>query len=126
MSTKTARESIVTAAQAVLPDGWTVYSQPPETVAAPALVVGPRDPYIVRLTARQWDLQLRLSLMVPRSAGAIALDLIDDAIDLLRPAVLALPYVAWQTVGGLGVVTEGDVKYLLAVVDITLAHDPEA
>lgn len=125
MGAKAVRQTLATAAAAALPDDWTVYAAPPTVVAGSALVIGPRDPYIRRVTYRQHELALRLSLMVPLALGADALDVLDDAVELLRPAVLALSTVAWQTVGGLGLTDVGDVQYLMAAVDLTALYDPE-
>lgn len=125
VSAKTTRTGLATALQAIAPDGWVVLASPPEVTPAPAIVIGPRDPYRVRLTGTQDDLGLRLSLLLPRVAGADAMDVLDDAIDEVRAMLLTTPGVGIASIGGLGTVKEGDVVYLLAAIDITYAFSAE-
>lgn len=120
-TTQEARESLAEAIAAST--GWLVFAAPPDVVASPCVVVGPREPYVTRLTARQWELGLRLTLMVPAAAGSeAALAALEAAIDALRPDVLALPNVTWTQVGNVGPVSDGDVKYIAATIDCKLAY----
>lgn len=123
-STSTTRRELAADLAEDLDDAWHVYSEPPANVTVPAIVIGPRDPYIVRATVKAWDLQLVASIVVAVAAPS-PLDEIDRAIDALRTAVLARSDVRWESVRGPQLATQAGVEQIVAGVDIVISYKPE-
>lgn len=126
MGTKAAREAVATVVRAAVPDGWVTYPAPPDTLSSPAVVIGPRDPYVQFLTYKQAELLLRLSLLVPRNLGTAAMDVMDDAIDAVRAALLNASDVLIAKVGEHAVVSEGNTDHIAAIIDIAVSYDPSS
>lgn len=117
------RAAIATALRSAVPVGWTVYaSPPPGGPAVPCAVVGPRSPYREMTTFQIETVHLAVTLLVPVTAGESALDVLDAAIDRVRPALMAVPEVAWERVEGVGTVTsQGGVEYVAGSIAISVA-----
>lgn len=117
---KEARQEIAAAISAVMPDGVTVYPSPPEGITAPAVVISPRQPYRRPVSYCDYELQMRVNVGVQRNASTAGMDMLDDLIDLIIPALNSIPYVAWQAVSDIGVTQDiGSVDYLFGSIDIT-------
>jgi hypothetical protein len=112
-----ARRAIVGALAAEFGESAVVYSAPPETVTAPALVVAPRTPYRNPSTFCQYELNLRIVALVQRGVGG--LDGLDDMMDRVLIAVNTLDSVMWTAVGDIGTTQDvGSIEYLTASIDI--------
>ena len=117
---KAKRAALKTAIAAAMPSGWAVYSSPPETVTAPAVVIGPRSPY------RQWgsfgteDVNVQLTVLVPRALGADALDNVDDALDTVLGAIDTVANAMPMEVTTVGLSQAAGVDYVTAVLDVTV------
>lgn len=121
MATKDERAAVATAIRAVVPTGWAVYASPPSSFSAPCLILGPGEPYREPHTYRRERLQLRATVLVQVAAGNLALDVIDDALDDVLPAINALGDIAWERVTNIGEVTNtGGADYISAQVDIVV------
>lgn len=102
--------------------GWSVYASPPETVTAPAVVVGPRPPY------RQYGtfaggselVNLAVTLLVPRSLGMSALDVLDPAIDTVLGALDGVANLTFAEVPTVTMEAAAGVDYVTARIDITV------
>lgn len=99
---------------------FTVHPGPLDNPSVPGIVIGPRGPYIERLTFRQYRVNLVLTVLLPRAAA-------DRAMDLFDAAFLAI----WQqlpagaeilAIGNILGVTQGigGVEYMTATMDISL------
>ena len=113
------REALATVLRGELGDTVTVYSSPPETTTAPAVTIGPGRPYINVNSYGTDQARLRLTIQVPRSAGAPGLDDLDQLVWDVRLAVLTIPAFAWTEVQAVGVMQDtGAVQHLTAIVDL--------
>jgi hypothetical protein len=114
-----ARHELASVLAAQLP-GWSVYAEPPATVHAPAIAMGPGDPYRKPQGYRLDDVRIRLALFLSEGSQLV-LDLMDDALDTVLSILRTQPIVAVESVSQVGRVTEvGGVGYLGAVIDLTL------
>ena len=117
------RRELAAILEAALP-GWSIYPEPPAGVVAPAVAVAPGEPYRTTTAYRMEEVQLRLLVLL--SAGATgALDLLDDAIELVLLALMSQPTnaatpLAVRQVGSVGLIQDiGGVQLLSATVDVT-------
>lgn len=121
MDAKSKRAALALALVEALPDGWTVYASPPETVTAPSVVIGPRAPYREWGTFGTEDVNLQLSLLVPRALGASALDVLDEVLDTVLEAVDSVDNaMPMATALGLTQTSAAGVEYLTAAIDVTV------
>jgi hypothetical protein len=121
MTPREARELVASIASNALGAGWAGWASPPEQTHAPAIVVGPRDPYREPGTFCAEVVNLRLTVLAPRVQGQAGLDVIDAALDTLRAAFAGEQAINWERVGtiapGLDV---GGVDLITAGVDVTV------
>ena len=89
MTPREARETIAQDIRAAMPDGWTVYATPPETLSAPAVVLGPGDPYLLASSFCAFTLQLEATVLVSRAAGEDGADALDEAIGIVCAALMS-------------------------------------
>ncbi len=99
-----------------------MYAAPPEfPVSAPALVIGPRTPYLQRSNVCSWEQSLVLTLAIQRASGLSGLDQLDDmVIEVEQVLQTGTVQTVLDSVGDLGPVQEGGgVEYLTATIDVT-------
>lgn len=117
--TADARHQLAVVLAAGLP-GWSVYAEPPATVQAPAVALGPGDPYRQSAAYRVDDVRIRLAVLLSEGSQLV-LDLMDAALDLVLGILRTQPTIAVERVASVGHVTEvGGVGYLGAVIDLTM------
>lgn len=84
------REAVATAVREVVPERWTVYASPPAAESLPCIVVAAGSPYLERATVGTWTVGLRLLVYQAVTAGAEALDVLDDVLADLIPRLLSV------------------------------------
>lgn len=100
--------------------GYSVYPEPPDGIHAPAVVIGPGDPYREPTAYRVDDVRLRATVLLSEQQVG-RLDALDAALDALLGILRTDPRCAIRQVGQVGRVIEvGGVGYLAAVVELTL------
>jgi hypothetical protein len=102
-SARTARRDIAAAIDAAKIEDVTVYSEPPDQMQSPAVFIGPGNPYREPSAICTEVMNLRLVVVMPRSAGHQSLDGMDDLIDSVRAAIRGLPWLTWTAVDQVGV-----------------------
>lgn len=95
---QTELEAIAAEIRTVAPDGWTVYAGPPSTEVMNSIIVGPRSPYLRRLTFSLIEAQYQLTVIVPLAAGSTAMATFNTLLGLLLPALDTLHEVRWESV----------------------------
>lgn len=116
------REAVAAAIAAAVPEGWTVYPSPPDVISTPCVVVGPRPPYREMTTFQSETVGLQVSIFFQMVAGQLALDVLDETVDLIRPALETVEECAVLRVNDLGIVTtdKPGVEYFAGSIDITV------
>jgi hypothetical protein len=115
------RRAFTEALQAALPADVTVYAQPPDTVAVPAVVVLPGSPYMKRGTSCLYEMRLDIVLLVPRTDERAAYDGIDALLLQVRDAVQGISSAALDTVNAVGPTEEVQgVSYLSATASVVV------
>lgn len=99
---------------------FTVHAGPLDNPKAPAIVIGPRGPYIERLTFRQYRVNLVLTILLPRAAADRAMDLFDAAFLAIWNQLPAGSDI--MTIGNVLGITQGvgGIEYMTATMDISL------
>lgn len=122
MTTAVQKRTAVAAAIDAATTGWSVYASPPETVTAPAAVIAPRTPYRQYGTFRDGSeaVNLRVTLLVPRSLGISALDVLDPALDTVLAALDGVTNLTFAEVPSVNLTTAAGVDYVAADIDITV------
>lgn len=121
MGAKAKRQALATALQTNLPSGWAVYPSPPDSIVAQSAVISPRSPYITPVSSGYDEVNLQITLLVNVAAGAIAHDILDDAIDAVRTDVISAGNVIWEGVSDIGIVEEvGGADYIAAAINVTM------
>lgn len=122
MTTAAQKRTAVAAAIATATTDWAVYEAPPETVTGPAVVIGPRSPYRQYGTFRGGSeiVNLGVTLLVPRSLGASALDVLDPALDTVLAALDTVANVTFAEVVDVAMASAAGVDYVTARIDITV------
>jgi len=107
----------IAAALAASLTGYGIYPAPPDIVAGPSVVIGPRSPYRVRTDYCHEEVKLQLTILVPRAAGAAGMEVLDTVCDTVRDAVESVPEATWESVDSVGPVQEvGGIEYLAATL----------
>lgn len=122
MTPKEARYQLGSDIEAALPDGWTVYTSPPEGTNAPAVVLAPRSPYRVKSTVCNEEVRLTGTVLMQRNASTAGLDALDDICTVIRAAIHGSSVLAnVDAVQDIGIIEEvGGVEYLAASLNITV------
>jgi hypothetical protein len=120
-SAKDKRTAVAAALTTALGTGWNVHASPPENVVAPAAVVGPRSPYREWGTFGTEDVNLQITLFVPRALGAATLDTLDTALDTVLEALDAVPNAMVDGAATVGEAkSQSGVDYLAATIELTV------
>jgi hypothetical protein len=127
MTARTARanlaSSLVTSFASAYEDigtGWAIYSSAPDVLSVPAVVISPRSPYRNRLTQTLDEISLMATILVNRAGGPRAMDVMDNAIDVLLPALLEAGAKVDETTSISITQDVGGVEYLTATTDLEL------
>ena len=113
------RQDLATVTAGVFPT-WAVYAAPPEAINGPSIVIAPRVPYRRRSDYCAQEVQLRVTLLVPRTTGAAGLDLLDTACDTWVSNVADYyADVTWESVDEIGTTVEvGAIEYITAGINV--------
>lgn len=106
-------------------DGWTVYDEPPEQLAAGlCIVVAPRAPYQEYETLGSvLRVSLAVHVLAPRAAGP-AMDQIDAGLAAVRAALEPVHDAHLGNVNQVGIIEDiGGPTYLDAVMDVTVERE---
>ncbi len=114
------RQSVAEATSSALPDDWTTYPGPPESVAFPAAVIVPGTPYLAPATMCDGVYRLGVNLLLPRSQGVNVLEQLDELSDLVRVALRNLGGVVWESTDMGPMIAPGGVEAYGSTVNILL------
>lgn len=112
------RHALADTARDVLPASWTAYAGPPEAVAFPAAVVVPRAPWVAPSRFCDGELSAGVSLLVPRTAGPDALDILDAWAEPVRKAIQDLQGVIWEGTDMGPMIAPGGVEAYGATINV--------
>jgi hypothetical protein len=118
------REAVAALIVDALPDSWSVYASPPDVITMPAVVIAPRNPYRETFTWEVEAVHLSVNVIVPRAAGLTALDVIDEAMDVLvrgSEPILDVPSVVEAVISGVTQATNGGAECVVGTIDITVS-----
>lgn len=119
------RAAVATLLREALPEDWTVYPSPPETIASPAVVIAPRSPYRTDETFTEERVNLALRVVVKRAAGTDALDIIDATVDLLMrgsdPILAAASITNVENTVDIALAQDGGVDYIVGTINVTVS-----
>jgi hypothetical protein len=115
------RVAFTDALRAALPADVTVYPMPPDTLAVPAVVVLPGNPYLKRGTSCLYEMKLDIAMFVARSDERAAYDAIDALTSALIEAIKTINNAALDAVNAIGPTEEVQgVSYLSGTASVTL------
>jgi hypothetical protein len=116
------RHRVATAVRMALPAAWNVYASPPDVLLLPAVVVAPRSPYRELFTFTESSVHLAVQVIVSRSGGPAALDVIDAALDVILTALHDVENVtAVGDVAGVALAVHNGTDALVGSVDLTVS-----
>jgi hypothetical protein len=115
------RTTFTDALRVGLPLEVTVYPMPPDTLAVPAVVVLPGNPYMKRGTSCLYEMRLDIALFVPRTDERAAYDMADALVSVLIEAIKTINNAALDAVNAIGPTEEVQgVSYLSGTASVTL------
>lgn len=116
------RDQLAQVVANVLPEQWTVYEGPPETVSLPGAVIVPRTPYRrpANMGGCQWIYGLQVTLLEARSAGVAGVDELDVLAEIVREALYAIESLAYESTDLGPMIAPGGVEAYGATLNLEL------